>query len=130
MSVNGPMSKSLEDITLYSKAVIDAQPWLVDPKCLPIPWRSAERKSKLRIAVLWHDGLVYPTPPVTRALRETVEKLQAAGHEIVRAWDPVHHSKAVELLVSRVHVMELLLLTIMNRPACSSRTVERASGNC
>ena len=100
MSVNGPMAKSLEDITFYSKAVIDAQPWLVDPKCLPIPWRPAERKSKLKIAVLWHDGIVRPTPPVARALKETVEKLQAAGHEIVGAWDPTHHSKAVELLVS------------------------------
>ncbi|KAL5426941.1 hypothetical protein PMIN06_009817 [Paraphaeosphaeria minitans] len=98
MSVNGPMAKSLEDITFYSRAVIDAQPWLVDPKCLPIPWRPAERKSKLKIAVLWHDGVVHPTPPVARALKETVEKLQVAGHEIVGAWDPVQHPKALELL--------------------------------
>ncbi|KAL1612637.1 hypothetical protein SLS60_000866 [Paraconiothyrium brasiliense] len=98
MSVNGPMAKSLEDITYYSKAVVDAQPWLIDPKCLPIPWRPAERKSKLKIAVLWNDGIVQPTPPVTRALKETVEKLQAAGHEVVGAWDPVQHLKAVELL--------------------------------
>ncbi|KAJ4358088.1 uncharacterized protein N0V89_002667 [Didymosphaeria variabile] len=98
MSVNGPMAKSLEDITFYSKAVVDAQPWLIDPKCLPIPWRPAERKSKLKIAVLWNDGIVQPTPPVTRALKETVEKLQVAGHEIVGAWDPLQHLKAIELL--------------------------------
>ncbi|KAK7186383.1 hypothetical protein DPSP01_009390 [Paraphaeosphaeria sporulosa] len=98
MSVNGPMAKSLEDITFYSKAVIDAQPWLVDPKCLPIPWRPAERNAKLKIAVLWHDGVVHPTPPVARALNETVEKLQVAGHEIVGAWDPVQHPKAVDIL--------------------------------
>ena len=94
------MAKTLEDITFYSKAIIDAQQWLVDPKVLPIPWRPAERKSKLRIAVLWNDGVVEPTPPVRRALKETVEKLKAAGHEIVGTWDPSLHRKALELLVS------------------------------
>lgn len=94
------MAKTLEDITFYSKAVIDAQPWLVDPKVLPIPWRSVERKTKLRVAVLWNDGIVEPTPPVTRALKETVEKLKAAGHEIVGTWDPSLHRKIVEVLVS------------------------------
>lgn len=98
MSVNGPMAKRLEDITFYSKAVIDAQSWLVDPKVIPIPWRPVEYKNKLRIAVLWNDGIVVPTPPVTRALKETVEKLKEAGHEIVGAWDPVLHSKAVDIL--------------------------------
>ncbi|KAJ4292734.1 hypothetical protein N0V90_009397 [Kalmusia sp. IMI 367209] len=98
MSVNGPMAKSLEDIIFYSKAVVDAQPWLVDPKVLPIPWRSVEHKSTLKIAVLWNDGLVVPTPPVTRALKETVEKLKAAGHEIVGDWDPVLHPKALDIL--------------------------------
>lgn len=99
MSVNGPMAKSLEDITFYSKAVVDAQAWLADPKVLPIPWRPVERKSKLKIAVLWNDGIVQPTPPVARALRETVEKLKAAGHEIVGTWDPALHRSAVEVLV-------------------------------
>ncbi|KAF1966664.1 amidase [Bimuria novae-zelandiae CBS 107.79] len=98
MSVNGPLSKSLEDIILYSKAVVDTQAWTVDPKVLPIPWRPVEHISKLKIAVLWNDGIVQPTPPVTRALKETVEKLKAAGHEIVGTWDSTLHRKAVELL--------------------------------
>jgi len=99
-SVNGPMAKSLEDITFYCKAVVNSQAWLVDPKVLPIPWRPAEPKRKLKIAILWDDGIVVPTPPVTRALKETVEKLKVAGHDIVGKWDPVLHPKAVELLVS------------------------------
>ena len=97
-SVNGPMARTLEDITMYSKAIIDAQPWLVDPKMLPIPWRSSESKSKLKIAVLWNDGICQPTPPVTRALKETSEKLKKAGHEIIE-WDPKLHSTALKLLV-------------------------------
>jgi amidase len=48
---------------------------------------------------MYHDGTVLPTPPVTRALNETVKKLKAAGHEIVE-WTPDGHQKAVGLLVS------------------------------
>lgn len=36
-SVNGPMTKTLEDTIFYSKTIVDAKPWLVDPKCVPIP---------------------------------------------------------------------------------------------
>ncbi|KAF2107543.1 amidase signature domain-containing protein [Lophiotrema nucula] len=97
MSVNGPMAKTLEDITLFSKTVVDSEPWLVDPKCLPIPWRPVGNKKKLKIAVLWNDGVVVPTPPVTRALKETVEKLKKAGHEIVE-WSPTLHLKALDNL--------------------------------
>jgi Asp-tRNA(Asn)/Glu-tRNA(Gln) amidotransferase A subunit family amidase len=96
-SVNGPMAKTLEDITMYSKAIVDAQPWLVDPKMLPIPWRQPETKKKLKIAVLWNDGICLPTPPVTRALREASESLKKAGHELVE-WDPKLHATALELL--------------------------------
>jgi amidase len=93
------MARTLEDIAMYSKAVIDAKPWLVDPTMLPIPWQPAELKSKLKIAVMWNDGIVLPTPPVTRALKETAQKLKNAGHELVE-WDPKHlHRKALELLV-------------------------------
>ncbi|KAH7080113.1 amidase signature domain-containing protein [Paraphoma chrysanthemicola] len=96
-SVNGPMAKTLEDITLYSKAIVDAQPWTLDPKMLPIPWRETEVGKRLKIAVLWNDGICLPTPPVTRALKETSESLKQAGHEIVE-WDPKLHRTALELL--------------------------------
>lgn len=82
---------------MYSKAVIDSQPWLLDPKMLPIPWRQVELKKKLKIAVLWNDGICMPTPPVTRALKETTESLKKAGHEVIE-WDPKLHAKALELL--------------------------------
>lgn len=97
-SVNGPMGKTLEDIVLYSKAIVDAQPWLVDPKMLPIPWRQVEPKPKLKIAVLWNDGICLPTPPVTRALKETTQKLKQAGHDIIE-WNPKFHAKILQILV-------------------------------
>lgn len=91
------MARSLADLTLFASTVVNSSPWLQDPKMLPIPWRTIESKKRLKIGVLWHDGIVMPTPPVQRALRNTVEKLQAKGHEIVD-WDPKYHAEASDLL--------------------------------
>lgn len=103
-SVNGPMARTLEDITMYSKAIIDSQQWKVDPKLLPIPWRPAEPTKKLKIAVLWNDGICRPAPPVTRALKQTSEKLKNAGHNIVD-WDPKLHEPAL-LILARMFVAD------------------------
>lgn len=43
--------------------------------------------------------MVMPTPPVARALKNTVEKLRAQGHEIIE-WSPEGHAEAQGLLVS------------------------------
>ncbi|KAI4747076.1 acetamidase [Aureobasidium sp. EXF-12298] len=99
-SVNGPMARSLDDIEFFAKNVVDTEPWKLDPKCLPIPWRSVDVGGKLRLGVIWNDGIVVPTPPVRRALKHAVEKLQQAGHEIVD-WKPELHEEAVDLLVSQ-----------------------------
>lgn len=106
-SVNGPMARTLDDIELEARAVVDGRPWLRDPRMLPIPWRAAGDAAaaaalpvvpnRLRIAVLWHDAMVHPTPPVARVLRETVAKLRAAGHEVVD-WDPRDQQQGLALL--------------------------------
>lgn len=124
-SVNGPMARTLEDITMYSKAIIDAKPWLLDPTMLPIPWQPMEQKQKLKIAVMWNDGICTPTPPVRRALKETVQKLQNAGHELID-WDPTHlHLKALELLVRPLE--HLTFRADSSRGACSWPMVAKAS---
>ncbi|KAL4878113.1 amidase signature domain-containing protein [Aspergillus karnatakaensis] len=96
-SVNGPMAKTLEEIVLWASAVVGMQPWINDPKCLPIPWRSVEVKKILKIGVLYNDGLCTPTPPVARALEKTVQKLKSAGHEIV-TWAPTEHKDLLDTL--------------------------------
>lgn len=98
-SVNGPMARTLADLELFGKAVVGAQPWRFDPKCVPVPWRSVEDAvgPKLNLGVMWDDGMVVPTPPVARALREAVSKLRDAGHEIVE-WPPTLHKEIAEVL--------------------------------
>ncbi|OAX77945.1 hypothetical protein ACJ72_07751 [Emergomyces africanus] len=97
LSVNGPMAATLDSIKLFSSVVTNSEPWIRDPKCIPIPWRAVERKNRLKLAVLWDDGMVRPTPPVRRALRETVEKLRRAGHEVVD-WEPTGHKEGTNIL--------------------------------
>ncbi|ROW14069.1 hypothetical protein VPNG_04082 [Cytospora leucostoma] len=96
-SVNGPMARAVGDVELEARAVLAGVPWLRDPRVLPIPWRDVEVPGRLRIAVMWDDGVVVPTPPVSRALREAVGRLRSAGHEIVD-WDPRDQAQGVSLL--------------------------------
>ncbi|TQV92648.1 fatty-acid amide hydrolase [Cordyceps javanica] len=97
MSVNGPMARTLEDIAMYSRVVIDSQPWLRDAKCHPLPWKPLELPRKLRIGVMWDDTLVRPTPPVARALRHTVTKLLRAGHDVVD-WQPTDMLQSLTMI--------------------------------
>jgi amidase len=101
------MSADLSSIELFGSVVTNSQPWIRDPKCIPIPWRKVEPKQKLRLGVMWDDGMVRPTPPVRRALQETVEKLRRAGHEIVD-WAPTGHKEANDLLVSSFALLPCL----------------------
>lgn len=97
-SVNGPLTRTLADLELYSRTVIGTQPWRADPRCLPIPWRTdVSLPPKLRIAVLWDDGMALPTPPVTRALQTAVQRLRDAGHDVTD-WSSVDQPQGAELL--------------------------------
>ncbi|CAK7236218.1 Acetamidase [Sporothrix bragantina] len=86
-SVVGPMAQSTKSLQLFVQAVVDAQPWLLDPKSPPIPWRKdvvTEIQSRpLRLAFLHYDKHVLPQPPIRKALRELEALLRAAGHDIV-----------------------------------------------
>ncbi|KAF1952794.1 amidase [Byssothecium circinans] len=90
-SVVGPMSRNLDSLTTVTKAVIDAKPWTLDPKCCPLTWRNelyeTVQSRPLVIAVMRDDGVVRLHPPVARVLEEVASKLEAAGHELV-PWKP------------------------------------------
>ena len=101
--VLGPLSTSLEAIKLFFKTVIAAKPWLDDPSLIPLPWRDNENffpDSRVKVAVMWHDGVVKPHPPVTRALNIVVEKLKLMPNVQVVDWEPFQHDRAWELVSS------------------------------
>ena len=114
--VFGPLSTSLGGIKTFMKTALDSKPWLRDPDLVPLPWNDQTNHfggkeastTKLKIAVMWDDGVVHPHPPVTRALRELVEKLKVVdGFEIVE-WKPYKHDLAHELEVRQHPTLALI----------------------
>lgn len=96
-SVIGPIAHSVRDLQLFMKTVIDAQPWVLDPKVIPLPWR--EFKRDVTIGVIWEDGIVMPHPPITRALSETVAKLKATGMKVVDL-PALDHARGIDIVGS------------------------------
>lgn len=86
------MSTSRSGLSLFMDAYLSYEPWIKDDYLVPIPWRSVILPSKLKIAVMWSDGIVTPHPPITRALREVTKYIKDAGHEIVD-WVPEGHDE-------------------------------------
>lgn len=71
--------------------------WRYDEEWLP---KDKEGKKKLKVGVMWDDGVVKPHPPVLRAMKELVDKLKVAeGVEVVE-WKPYKHDLAWEIIVS------------------------------
>ncbi|KAK3053928.1 hypothetical protein LTR09_005208 [Extremus antarcticus] len=103
-SVHGPMARSVEDLRLFTDNVANASPWLKDPKCIPMPWRSVELKQRPKIGVLWSNGIVTPTPPVQRALRKVFAMLKSKNYDIVD-WPATDHTEANEI-VGRLFVAD------------------------
>jgi amidase len=105
--VVGPLSTSLQGCKIFMKTLIDQKPWLKEPSLIPFPWRDnvsyltkSDGKKRLKVAVLWDDGVVKPHPPIIRALKEVSEKLQnIPGVEIVD-WKPYKHDHAWEIISS------------------------------
>jgi len=98
------------------RAILEREPWVQDPACVRMPWRSAEdvrramaaASSKqgrpIRIGVIEDDGVVRPVAPVRRALEEVKAKLKAADGETRFELKPVdvgqRHAEAWDLIRS------------------------------
>jgi hypothetical protein len=85
------MANTLSGVTAFMRAVINGRPWMKDPYAIRKAWdEDAYRLSehghgkKLCIGIMWHNGSVLPTPPITRGLRIVKEAMLAAGHEGAR----------------------------------------------
>lgn len=59
-SVFSPMARTLNDLTYFTRSIIQMQPWKYDYTVHPIAWRADEEKEaaekKLRVGVLRSDG--------------------------------------------------------------------------
>lgn len=130
-SVVGPMARTLGTMIAVTKMVVDAQPWRLDPRCLPIPWREEHYREvqarPLVVGLLLDDGVVKVHPPIERALKEMEAKLIAAGHEVVH-WDPSGHQTLIEIMVrsplSPLNPAEIFYDRIYTTPQMVAKTFE------
>ncbi|KAF2650024.1 amidase signature enzyme [Lophiostoma macrostomum CBS 122681] len=105
----GIMSTHHFGIRLLMKTIIDSLPWPEhasdnrNPQPEVTPWRDIPDLStvlrnpgKLRIGVLWHDGIITPHPPITRALRMLTEELKRKTAELQKR--PNFHGPSIEII--------------------------------
>lgn len=98
-SVIGPMARDLESVEFLCKVVYDNHPERYDNTCVPLPFREPSVDRKLKFGVILDDGVCKPTPPVARALDETIKALKTAGHEVVE-WKPASVGKISESILT------------------------------
>ncbi|TBU35216.1 general amidase [Dichomitus squalens] len=98
-SVLGPLSNSLSGVKAFLKAVIQSEPWVLDPLAIRKKWdedayRLADHGNgkQLCFGIMADDGNVIPHPPIQRALKVVEAALVAAGHKVV-PWTPHKHQE-------------------------------------
>lgn len=85
----GPAAHSLRDLELLVRIVLSAEPWKQDVTLVPMPWREVDERGvgagcegwsgeggRLRVGIMWEDGVVRPVKPTRRALEGMVGKLR------------------------------------------------------
>jgi amidase len=97
MSVQSPIARTLNDVVLYSKSVIDSELWFKTQNFIQSRGVRFELRQNSKFAIIWDDGFVRVTPPVRRALETTVKKLRESGHEVVE-WNNKPFAKAYNSL--------------------------------
>jgi amidase len=109
LSVVGPMATTPRSLRLLLKAIISQEPWNYDPLALELPWRDVlESKTRkliwqsgtsksLAFAIMRHDGVVQPHPPVKRALYMIEQTLRRQGHKVRRYTRTCERRKAHDI---------------------------------
>lgn len=97
---------SLRDVDMWFSVVLGVKPWLREYDLVPLPWRISTSppwsgsNGRIRLGVMWHDGVVLPLPPIRRALKTLVDALsKIPAFEIVE-YAPFKHLQVSALAVS------------------------------
>lgn len=105
--VIGPMSTSLAGLKVFVKTVLDQKPWLIQPSLVPMKWNTSEShlterhgQRRVKVAIMWDDGVVRPHPPIKRALKEMQAKLKCLPNFEVVDWVPLNHKEGWNIISS------------------------------
>lgn len=80
----GPMARDVESLALCLKALLCEHLFTLDPTVPPLPFREEVYRSSrpLRVGYYETDNYTMPSPAMRRALIETKQRLEAAGHTV------------------------------------------------
>lgn len=84
--VSGPLSRSIDDIDYFMKSYVNnGKVWEHDPDMIRLEWKSVSSPcpTDLKIAIIYDDGIVRPTPPVLRGINHIAAKLKSSGVNVV-----------------------------------------------
>ncbi|KAJ6016838.1 hypothetical protein N7451_000217 [Penicillium sp. IBT 35674x] len=87
--VAGPLSRSVDGLEVYTRAILSMKPWEWDFSSAKIPWREEEyeeglgKSHRLAFAFMPHDSVVLPDPPILRGMQETKNALRRMGHQVI-----------------------------------------------
>ncbi|XP_024907642.1 fatty-acid amide hydrolase 1 isoform X2 [Pteropus alecto] len=81
----GPMARDVESLALCLRALLCEDMFRLDPTVPPLPFKEEVYRSSqpLRVGYYETDNYTMPTPAMKRALLETKQSLEAAGHTLV-----------------------------------------------
>lgn len=54
----GPLTKSIDDVELLMKTVLDQEPWDDEVSLVPLPWKLVRSTKEITIGIMWSDGYV------------------------------------------------------------------------
>lgn len=92
------MAPNMDAIELWVKVVLASNPVERDPGVYNLPLREVKLPEKLCFGIIMDDGIVKPTPAVTRALLESKAALEAAGHKVIE-YTPYNTEEAGQLML-------------------------------
>ncbi|XP_066480073.1 vitamin D3 hydroxylase-associated protein-like [Tiliqua scincoides] len=98
----GPMAKDVDSLALCMKALLCDELFHLDHSVPPMPFKEEVYTSTkpLRIGYYEDDGYFQPSPSMRRAVQETKNLLQAAGHTLI-AFVPPRLNYVVDELFTR-----------------------------
>ncbi|KAM9685209.1 fatty-acid amide hydrolase 1 [Trichechus inunguis] len=81
----GPMARDVESLALCLRALLSEDMFRLDATVPPIPFREEVYTSSrpLRVGYYETDNYTMPTPAMKRAVLETKERLEVAGHTLI-----------------------------------------------
>lgn len=81
----GPMARDVESLALCMRALLCEDMFRLDPTVPPLPFREEIYASSrpLRVGYYETDSYTMPTPAMRRAVLETKQSLEAAGHTLI-----------------------------------------------